>query len=310
VPAGKDWRASGVFRMDMETLQSPFGALALVHETQIAPVAVPPGEAVSKGEAMLTLRVRHDADLPIAERVLRRSVFKPTDPFLARFNRRLSLPISMKLIRTPVTANQISVSLVALGFWAAWLFARGTYEAGVYAAAISLAASILDGCDGEIARLKYQESAFGCWVETFGDYSYYIAIFIGLTVGAVRSTESPLFIQIGGIALVGALITFALLILLRQRITGERPERLQATAKAHFYATGKRWAWFVAKISVCGTRSTMPYGIMVFALLGWLPAIVVLAAVGANLYWISLAIRLRALLAPVTRTVVVREGES
>ena len=52
---------------------------------------------------------------------------------------------------------------------------------------LSLAASVLDGCDGEIARLKYQESALGCWIETFGDYSYYIAIFIGLTVGAVRA---------------------------------------------------------------------------------------------------------------------------
>ena len=98
--------------------------------------------------------------------------------------------------------------------------------------------------------------------------------------------------------------------LLRQRITGARPERLQATTKAHFYATGKRWAWFVAKISVCGTRSTMPYGIMAFALIGQLPVIVVLAAVGANIYWISLALRLRALLAPVTQNVIVPAGES
>ena len=42
----------------------------------------------------------------------------------------------------------------------------------------------------------------------------------------------------------------------------------------------------------------MPYGIMAFALLGILPGILVLAAIGANVYWISLAIRLPWLLAP------------
>ena len=40
----------------------------------------------------------------------------------------------------------------------------------------------------------------------------------------------------------------------------------------------------------------MPYGIMAFAILDALPGIVVFAALGANIYWISLAIKLRHLL--------------
>ena len=40
----------------------------------------------------------------------------------------------------------------------------------------------------------------------------------------------------------------------------------------------------------------MPYGIMAFALLGALPGIVILAALGSNIYWISIAIKLRHLL--------------
>ena len=204
----------------------------------------------------------------------------------------------MLLLRTPMTANALSLLLVLLGFASGWLFSLGSYATGVAAAALSLGASILDGCDGEIARLKYQESAFGCWVETIGDYTYYIAIFVGLTVGAVRYTADPIFSRIGALALAGTFITFALLIWLRRRITNGQPEKLQATAKAHFYASKKRWAWLVAKLSFCATRSTMPYGIMAFALLGILPGILVLAAIGANVYWISLAIRLPWLLAP------------
>ena len=91
----------------------------------------------------------------------------------------MSLPISIALIRTPLTANQLSVILVAIGFYAAWLFSIGHYWPACSAAFLSLAASVLDGCDGEIARLKYQESALGCWIETVGDYSYYLAIFVG-----------------------------------------------------------------------------------------------------------------------------------
>src|SRR4051794_23964660 len=37
-------------------------------------------------------------------------------------------------------------------------------------AVLSVSASILDGCDGEVARLKLMESDFGCWLETVCDY--------------------------------------------------------------------------------------------------------------------------------------------
>jgi FKBP-type peptidyl-prolyl cis-trans isomerase FkpA len=242
------------------------------------------------------LSVQRQEDVPAAELAIRRATFKPTDGVLARFNRRISLPISLMLIRTPITANQISVGIVALGFWAAWLFSRGTYAAGLFGAAVSLAASILDGCDGEVARLKYQESVFGCWLETVGDYSYYFAIFIGITIGAVRSTGNPIFYDLGLAALGGSLITAFLLLLLRQRMTASQPERFGAAGKAHFIRSGGAWARFLAWLSVCATRAVMPYGILMLAVAGLTPAVIVFAAIGANVYWIALTTRLRTLL--------------
>ena len=153
-------------------------------------------------------------------------------------------------IRTPLTANQLSVTLVAVGFYAAWLFSIGHYFAGVIGAFLSLGASILDGCDGEIARLKYQESALGCWIETFGDYSYYIAIFLGLTIGAVRRTRVEAFYWIGGLALGGALLSFAFLIFLRTRITAGRPERLHAIAAERFKAEPTLWSRIIWRLSL------------------------------------------------------------
>jgi 1L-myo-inositol 1-phosphate cytidylyltransferase / CDP-L-myo-inositol myo-inositolphosphotransferase len=258
---------------------------------------LPSGPDVSEGKALLALRLVQPGDLPAAEATIRRSTYKDTDATLARFNRRMSLPISIALIRTPLTANQLSVTLVALGLYSAWLFSLGHYWTGVLGAFLSLAASVLDGCDGEIARLKYQESALGCWIETFGDYSYYLAIFIGLTVGAVRQTRADLFYWFGGAALVGTLLTFALLIYLRSRITSGQPDKLHAVARDRFRAEETMWSYWIWRVSFVATRSAMPYGILVFALLDLLPGIVILAALGCNIYWIALVLKLRHLLA-------------
>ena len=295
VAAGERFASSGVLRVAVTDARNPT-ALARMLRAAAKRGDRPTGEDVSKGRARLAIRIRGEADVAQAEATLRRSSYKDTDAKVARFNRTISLPISVALIPTPLTANQLSVMLVALGFYSAWLFSVGQYWAGVLAAFISLAASILDGCDGEIARLKYQESALGCWIETVGDYSYYIAIFIGLTVGAVRATGLEVFYWVGVVALGGTLVTFALLIYLRARITNGQPDRLHAVAKERFKAEPTFWSKLVWRVSFVATRAAMPYGIMVLALVHLLPGVIVIAAIGANVYWISLVLKLRDLL--------------
>jgi phosphatidylglycerophosphate synthase len=296
VAAGPNWPESGVIRMTAADAHDREQVVKELAARRLRSLPLPSGVEVSKGQAMLALRILHPTDLPVAEETIRRASYKETDAKIARFNRRISLPISVNLIPTPLTANQLSVLLVAIGFYSAWLFSAGHYWTGLVAAFLSLAASILDGCDGEIARLKYQESALGCWIETFGDYSYYLAIFVGLTIGAVRQTHWAPFYWVGTIALAGTLLSFGILIFLRSRITGGRPEKLHALARARFKSEPTFWSRIVWRMSFVATRAAMPYGIMAFSLLHALPFIVVLAAIGANVYWISLVMKMRHLL--------------
>ena len=296
IAAGPDSPESGLLRLSIADAVDRGRLAAELTARRARALPLPSGEEVSKGRARLALRIAMPADLEHAEATIRRASYKDTDNKVARFNRRLSLPISIALIRTPLTPNQVSVALVAVGFYSAWLFSLGHYWAGVLGAFLSLAASILDGCDGEIARLKYQESALGCWIETFGDYSYYVAIFVGLTIGAVRQTHLEAFYWIGALAMVGTLLCFAFLIFLRSRITAGRPERLHAIAKERFKAEPTTWSRIAWRLSFTATRSAMPYGIFAFSLVYGLPAIVVLAAIGANVYWVSLVVKLRALM--------------
>jgi phosphatidylglycerophosphate synthase len=243
----RDEESAGVYRMLPRQIQSPESLAAALRNR----AADPPR----------SFSVTNRDDLDVAERSLRASIFKPTDGKLGSLNRRLSIPISVTLIRlTRMNANLMSVLIIALGFWSGWLFSRGDYLNGVLAALVSWAASVLDGCDGELARLQYTESAFGCWVDTIGDYAYYIAIFAGLTAGTARATGWSGFWWIGGALAIGMFLTFALLIVLRGRITAGRPEQLNANAKRHFYRSGSRWKWLVAKLSTCTTRATCPTG--------------------------------------------------
>ena len=296
VAAGPEWRESGVLRLTAAQALSPAAVMVALAERRRRRLPMPSGKDVSDGIAKLAIRIVTPADLVEAEQTIRRASYKVTDAKLARFNRRMSLPISIALIPTPLTANQLSVVLVALGLYSAWLFSMGHYLAGVLGAFLSLSASVLDGCDGEIARLKYQESALGCWIETVGDYWYYVAIFVGLTIGAVHQTGWEGFYWLGGIALIGTLASFALLIFLRTRITAGQPEKLHAIAKARFKAAPTGWSRVMWRISFVATRAAMPYGIMALSLVYLLPLVVVLAAIGSNLYWISLALKLRHLL--------------
>ena len=296
VAAGPEWRESGVLRLTAAQALSPAAVMLALAERRRRRLPMPSGKDVSDGIAKLAIRIVTPADLVEAEQTIRRASYKVTDAKLARFNRRMSLPISIALIPTPLTANQLSVVLVALGFYSAWLFSTGHYLAGVLGGFLSLSASVLDGCDGEIARLKYQESALGCWIETVGDYSYYVAIFVGLTIGAVHQTGWEGFYWLGAVALGGLLLSFALLIFLRTRITAGQPEKLHAIAKARFKAAPTGWSRVMWRISFVATRAAMPYGIAALSLVYLLPLVVILAAIGSNLYWISLTLKLRHLL--------------
>jgi hypothetical protein len=115
-------------RADAQNLDTVERALRLWVDREYT---LPSAEDVARGRAHLALRIRTADDLAAAEPTIRRASYKDTDNTLARFNRRMSLPISVALIRTPLTANQLSILLVAVGFYAAWLFSLGSYVAGV-----------------------------------------------------------------------------------------------------------------------------------------------------------------------------------
>ncbi|MGD0238107.1 MAG: CDP-alcohol phosphatidyltransferase family protein [Syntrophorhabdales bacterium] len=119
------------------------------------------------------------------------------DGFMARhLDRHLSRRVSPMLARTLVTPNGVTLFNVAVGLGAAFLLLRGGYWSQLIGTVLFLLCVVLDGVDGEVARLKLQETAFGHYLDIVTDNIVHLAIFIGLAVGLYRQTGDRLYLQL------------------------------------------------------------------------------------------------------------------
>ena len=115
---------------------------------------------------------------------------KPQDGFVSRFlNRPISRRITRFLIRFPIHPNAWTISIFVLPLIACVFLVRGNYVGIVIGAAIFQAFSVLDGCDGEIARAKNLESKFGERLDYFCDFVASLLYVLALGLGLHRSSE-------------------------------------------------------------------------------------------------------------------------
>jgi len=115
---------------------------------------------------------------------------KPQDGFVSRFlNRPISRRITSVLLQFPIHPNAWTISIFVLPLSACVFLARGNYVSIVIGAAIFQVFSILDGCDGEIARAKNLESKLGERLDYFCDFIASLLYVLALGFGLRRSSE-------------------------------------------------------------------------------------------------------------------------
>ncbi len=140
-----------------------------------------------------------------AESLLLAALTKPTDGWASRhLNRPISLWVTRRwLLGTAITPNQITVFAGVIGFFGIWLVARATWWPVVAGAFLIHVQSVLDGCDGEVARLKFQGSRLGEWLDNVIDDT--MNIFYGLALGHAVTviTGEPTYRWLGVATAVG-----------------------------------------------------------------------------------------------------------
>src|SRR5947199_8005019 len=115
---------------------------------------------------------------------------KPQDGFASRFlNRPISRRVTRLLLKFPIHPRACTILIVFLPLIRCVFFVRGDYLNVVIGAAIFQAFSILDGCDGEIARAKNLESRFGERLDHFCDFLASLLYVLALGLGLHRSSE-------------------------------------------------------------------------------------------------------------------------
>lgn len=140
-------------------------------------------------------------DLKAARARVRRSLGKETDGLISRkLNRPISTRITMALAPLRVSPHLLSLVTLIVGVWAAWSLSAGRALMG---GLLVHAASVLDGSDGETARLQGTSSRRGAALDAFFDRMVDAAIFSGLWLWVWDNPSREFRIMVISIAALG-----------------------------------------------------------------------------------------------------------
>jgi hypothetical protein len=109
---------------------------------------------------------------------------KPQDGFVSRFvNRPISSRVTRRVVKFPIHPTAFTASIFVLPIAAGVFLLQGDYLAVLVGAAIFQVFSILDGCDGEIARARNLESKFGERLDNVCDFLGSLVYVVALGTG-------------------------------------------------------------------------------------------------------------------------------
>ncbi|HEX4049066.1 MAG TPA: CDP-alcohol phosphatidyltransferase family protein [Elusimicrobiota bacterium] len=172
-------RAVAVYARDAGAFGAGTSSPSDVHARALAGAA-----ETSRAGAFLDAGTPGEADRSAS--ILYGRMAKPNDGYIARFDRRLSVAITRLMLPFPISPNQVTAASLLLGFLGAWWLASASAQAQFEGALLLWFCALLDGCDGEIARLKHHVTAWGGEFDLLADHVAHLATFIALPIGVAR----------------------------------------------------------------------------------------------------------------------------
>ena len=238
--------------------------------------------APSEPETSGRFVIASPADLPRAEDWLLASLVKDTEGFMSRHvERRISLAVSRRLSGTRVTPNAMTLVSVAVGLAGAALFLSARPGAAVAGALLVLLHSILDGCDGELARLRFQESRFGGILDFWGDNVVHAAVFGTIAVAWSRASGSRGPLLLGAVAILGTILSAAFVY---------RHTMAQVAEGPLFTSVSRSPDARFSRLADALARRDFLYLLVILAALGKVHWFLVMAAVGSPIFFLLLLV--------------------
>ncbi|MBI3326965.1 MAG: CDP-alcohol phosphatidyltransferase family protein [Nitrospinae bacterium] len=237
-------------------------------------------ERLSLGEAGKFVLATHE-DIPRAEGWLLRGLVKETESFMSRHvERRISLAITRRLASTRMTPNAMTLVSIAVGLMGAPFFLSSSSAYQLTGALLFLAHSILDGCDGELARLKFLESRRGGLLDFWGDNIVHVAVFMGMAIGWSLASRAMWPLLVGGVAAAGTLLSASFV----YRHTMQE----KATDAPLFTSVTRTQASGLSRVADTLARRDFIYLVVLLSAMGEATWFLILAAVGSPLFFLVL----------------------
>jgi phosphatidylglycerophosphate synthase len=112
---------------------------------------------------------------------------KSQDGFVSRYlNRPISREVTRLLLRFPTTPNAWTWFIFPIPVIASLIFLQGSYWPFLWGLVLFQVFSVLDGCDGELARAKFLESERGRQLDDLFDILSNVLLVVGLGFGLAR----------------------------------------------------------------------------------------------------------------------------
>jgi phosphatidylglycerophosphate synthase len=231
------------------------------------------------------IRFQSEADSRLVEKWMLRGLIKDSEGFMSRhLERRISLAVTRKLVETRIMPNAMTLVSVGIGLIGASLFALPQGPCHVLGSLLFWLHSVLDGCDGELARLKFAESRWGGLLDFWGDNIVHAAVFSAIAAGISLNKPGSNPLPLAASAVGGTLLSASLVYstILRGKTSGgplftsvsSNDERLPSAA---------------AKIADLLARRDFIYLVAALAFLRKTDWFLWMGAVGAPLYFLALA---------------------
>ena len=184
------------------------GADIFLFKADASPEQIAGADTAPAGEPIAfetpPLRMADESDRKSAEQHLLKSLIKDSDGLMSRyFARPISIALSRRLAPRGVTPNQMTIISGLIGLAAAPFFLSAAPAIQLIGGLLFVAHSVLDGCDGELARLTFRESRLGGLLDFFSDNLVHVAIFTCMAIGWALAEAAPWPLMLGASAVLG-----------------------------------------------------------------------------------------------------------
>lgn len=236
-------------------------------------------------DGLMWQEVATPRSLPAAERKLLAAACKSSDGPVAKYlNRPISTAISRRLVKLGARPGHLTLAHLIMGLIAGAVVTLGGYVPYLVGGVMFHVTSVLDGSDGEIAKLTFRCSRWGEWFDTVADNITYLAFFGGLTIGVVRSPVTGLHGTAGLSGLVLALAAFVSMYL----YLAARRESGSFLNVRYGYESGRgRFSRMLRVGQYLMKRDVFAVVILLLAVAGQLPVALVLFFVAAAILFVA-----------------------